>query len=230
MRFRFPVVLFYIGSLSPILSRVLTVANEAFDKLIEAGIAWRGRGARQAAAKVEPSGWRVLDECLGGGWPRAALVELLSSGHQGLPLLLPLLARLSEGPRWLGWVAPPHLPFAPGLAASGIDLRKVLLVQQVDEAQRLWAAEQMLGSASCAVVMLWPQRLQTAQVRRLQLAAERGNCLGVLFRSLRDCGQSSPAAVRLKVSPSPLGLDVEVLKRRAGWGGQSCSVRLPSTV
>lgn len=202
------------------------MTGEAFDKLIGSGRVWRGRATRQDDVQVEHSGWRALDECLGGGWPRAALVELLSSGHQGLPLLMPLLARLSGGDRWLGWVAPPQLPFAPGLSAAGIDLRKVLLVQQVDEAQRLWAAEQMLASASCAVVMLWPQRLQTAQVRRLQLAAERGACLGVLFRSLRDCGQSSPAAVRLKVAPSPLGLDVEVLKRRSGWGGQNCSLRL----
>jgi cell division inhibitor SulA len=141
-------------------------------------------------------------------------------------LLLPLLARLSERPRWLAWVAPPHLPFAPGLSARGIDLQKVLVIRDVSEEQRLWAAEQALKSASCSAVLLWPQRLQTVQVRRLQLAAEQGDCLGVLFRSLRDAAISSPAALRMKVSPSPLGLDVQVLKRRAGWGGQGCSVRL----
>ena len=202
------------------------MANEAFDKLVQKGALWRGRGVVQQARQVEPSGWRVLDECMGGGWPRAALVELLSSDYQGLSLLLPLLARLSEKPRWLAWVAPPHLPFAPGLSSSGIDMQKVLLIREVNEEQRLWAAEQALKSASCSVVMLWPQRLQTVQVRRLQLAAEQGDCLGVLFRSLRDAAVSSPAALRMKVAPSPLGLDVEVLKRRAGWGGQSCSVRL----
>jgi len=202
------------------------VANEVFDKLIDKGAVWRGHGTVQRAAQVEPSGWRALDECTGGGWPRAALVELLSSGYQGLPLLLPLLARLSRQSRWLAWVAPPHLPFAPALAASGIDLQRVLLIQEVSEAQRLWAAEQMLKSGSCAVVLLWPERLQNVQVRRLQLAAEQGDCLGVLFRRLREAAQGSPAALRLKVAPSPLGLDVAVLKRRAGWGGQGCSVRL----
>lgn len=202
------------------------MANEAFHKLIDTGTVWRGRGAVQRAGRVEPSGWRVLDECTGGGWPRAALVELLSNGSHGLPLLLPALARLSRQRRWLAWVAPPHLPFAPGLSTSGIDLQKILLVQEVDAQQRLWAAEQALKSGSCAAVLLWPQRLQTVQVRRLQLAAEQGDCLGVLFRRLRDVGQGSPAALRLKVTPSPLGLDVQVLKRRAGWGGQGCSVRL----
>jgi hypothetical protein len=219
-----PCVLYLFSILDA--NKVSPVANEAFGKLIDSGSLWRGRGTRLATEQVESSGWPALDECIGGGWPRAALVELLSAGHQGLPLLLPLLARLSAGRRWLGWVAPPHLPFAPGLSAGGIDLRKVLLVQPDSEQQRLWAAEQMLGSGSCAAVMLWPSRLQAAQVRRLQLAAERGDCLGVLFRALRDSAQSSPAALRLKISPSPLGLDIDVLKRRAGWGGQRCCVRL----
>lgn len=203
------------------------MAREAFEKLIHKGLVWRGRGVAQEAHRVEPSGWRALDECMGGGWPRAALVELLSPGHQGLPLLLPLLARLSEQPRWLVWVAPPHLPFAPGLSASGIDLQKILLIRKVGQEQRLWAAEQALRSASCGALLLWPGRLQTAQVRRLQLAAEQGDCLGILFRSVREAALSSPAALRMKVSPSPLGLDVAVLKRRAGWAGQNCSVRLP---
>lgn len=202
--------------------------SEAFNKSINDGIAagrlWRGRSSVQVQA--QPSGWPALDECLGGGWPRAALVELLSHQYQGLPLLLPMLAQLSQGPRWLAWVAPPHVPFAPGLRAHGVDLQRVLLVQQVDAQQRLWAAEQMLKSASCAAVMLWPQGLRTAQIRRLQLAAEQGDCLGVLFRPVRDGAQNSPVALRLKVRPSPLGLDVQVLKRRGGWGGQSCSVRL----
>lgn len=200
--------------------------KDAFQQLLDSGRVWRGRDAGQSAGPVETSGWRALDECLGGGWPRAALVEVLSSACQGLPLLLPLLARLSGDGRWLGWVAPPYLPFAPGLADSGVDLGRLLLVQPRDEAQRLWAAEQMLGSAACSAVLLWPQRLQVSQLRRLQLAAERGDCLGVLFRSARELGRASPAAVRLKVSPSPIGLDVEVLKRRAGWGGQHCSLRL----
>lgn len=202
------------------------MGNEAFDKLVQQGAVWRGRGTSRQAHQVEASGWRVLDECMGGGWPRAALVELLSRDHQGLPLLLPLLARMSEKPRWLAWVAPPHLPFAPGLSSSGIDMQKMLLIREVDQEQRLWAAEQALRSASCSVVMLWPQRLQTVQVRRLQLAAEQGDCLGIVFRPIRDAAISSPAALRMKVAPSPLGFDVQVLKRRSGWGGQSCSVRM----
>ena len=210
------------------------MAGEAVDKLIAQGVAqgiapgtlWRGRGQRQQAGRVEPSGWPVLDECLGGGWPRGAVCELLSHGHKGLSLLLPLLVRLSQGERWLAWVGPPYLPFAPALAAAGVELQRILLVAEEDAAQCLWAVEQLLRSPSCAVVLAWPAQMQPAQVRRLQLAAEQGGGIGVLFRPLRATGQASPAALRLRVIPSPIGLDVAVQKRRGGWGGQQCSVPL----
>ncbi len=200
------------------------MASESLQQLMGSGALWRGRGGRQREQAVRPSGWPALDDCLGGGWPRSALVELLSTDHHGLPLLLPVLAQLSRGRRWLAWIAPPHLPYAPALAAVGIDLRKLLLVHKLDEKQGLWAAEQALKSAACAAVLLWPQRLQTAQVRRLQLAAEQGDCLGVLFRPQDTAGQDSPAALRLRVSPNASGLELTVLKRRGGWGGQSCCV------
>jgi cell division inhibitor SulA len=200
------------------------MTSASLQQLMGSGLLWRGRGGRQPAQAVLPGGWPALDGCLGGGWPRSALVELLSVAHQGLPLLLPVLARLSQGQRWLAWVAPPHQPYAPALAAAGIDLRKLLLVHRLDETQRLWAAEQALKSAACSVVLLWPGRLQATQVRRLQLAAEQGECLGVLFRPLAAARQDSPAALRLQVSVGATGLDLTVLKRRAGWGGQRCRV------
>jgi hypothetical protein len=196
----------------------------SLQQLIGNGVLWRGRGGRQHTGRVLPSGRPELDDCLGGGWPRGALVELLSAGHQGLPLLLPVLAELSRDRRWLAWIAPPHQPYAPALAAAGIDLRKLLLVHRLDDAQRLWAAEQAFKSAACAAVLLWPGRLHGPQVRRLQLAAEQGDCLGVLFRPLDAARQDSPAALRLRVGPGAAGLQLSVLKRRGGWGGQSCCV------
>jgi hypothetical protein len=75
-------------------------------------------------------------------------------------------------------------------------------------------------------VLAWQAKIQPAQVRRLQLAAEQGGGIGVLFRPLRATGEVSPAALRLRITPSPIGLDVEVQKRRGGWGGQQCSVPL----
>ncbi|MCB1724272.1 MAG: translesion DNA synthesis-associated protein ImuA [Gammaproteobacteria bacterium] len=199
------------------------------DALKRSGALWRGRRSVLMAGRVLGSGWAVLDEVLGGGWPRAALVEVLGDAHLGLSLLLPLLADLSLESRWLTWVAPPYLPYAPALAARGIRVERVLLVQQVSDEQALWAAEQVLKSGACSLLLAWPDRagargLDTARLRRLQLAAEQGDCTGVLFRPLRAVRQGSTAALRLRVRPAPLGLEVEVLKRRGGWGGGTCIV------
>lgn len=198
-------------------------------ELLQAGQIWRGRTGHNVGTKVAASGWHVLDDLIGGGWPEGALTEILSAEQHGISLLLPVLAHQSQrSGRWLVWVAPPHLPYAPALAAHGVAMQRVLLIHEVDDAQRLWAAEQALKSAACAVVMLWPGRVDVAQLRRLQLAAEQGACIGVVFRRLRDSAQHSPAALRLRVLPSPIGLEVEVLKRRGGWGGESCCVRVSS--
>lgn len=194
------------------------------EKLKRDGRLWQGRQGLPAVERVLPSGCAVLDEVLGGGWPRNALIEVISTAHQGLPLLLPLLADLSGGPRWLALIDPPYVPYAPALAAYGVRVERLLLVRDVSAEQRLWAAEQALRSGACGAVLAWPEKVQTAQLRRLQLAAEQGDCPGVLFRPLRAAAQGSPAALRLRVHPAPLGLEVEVLKRRGAWGGKRCIV------
>jgi cell division inhibitor SulA/protein ImuA len=226
--------LFYIGSLYSVETDVpgdvgqgrVRAAMQVVDleQLKRDGSLWQGRRSVPAPDRALSSGWPVLDELLAGGWPRAALVEVLGEAHQGLSLVLPLLARLGAGSRWLAWVAPPYVPYAPALLARGIRIEQVLLVRDVSAEQRLWAAEQALKSGACSVVLLWPDRVQTAQLRRLQLAAEQGACPGILFRSPRAASQASPAALRLRVRSAPLGLEVEVLKRRGAWAGESCIV------
>ena len=229
-----PAYLFYIGSLSSVEIDAPGAAGQGWvraamqvvnlEQLKRDGVLWQGRRRMSESDRVLASGWPVLDELLGGGWPCAALVEVFSDAHQGLPLVLPLLARLGEGTRWLVWIAPPYVPYAPALLARGIRVEQLLLVQDVSVQQRLWAAEQALKSGACGAVLVWPERVQTAQLRRLQLAAEQGACPGILFRSQRAANQGSPAALRLRVRPSPLGLEVEVLKRRGAWAGGSCIV------
>ncbi|MCP5430930.1 MAG: hypothetical protein H6962_12515 [Chromatiaceae bacterium] len=196
------------------------------DELKRSGMLWQGQHGLPAPGRVLPSGWAVLDELLGGGWPRAALVEVLSEAHQGLPLLLPLLVRLVEYAAALAGLGRTALRAvctgaggargagrAPAAGARGIGWT-------VAVGGRAGAQVGCLR----VVVLVWPRQLQTAQLRRLQLAAEEGDCVAILFRSVRAARQASPAALRLRVCPVPSGLEVEVLKRRGGWGGDSCIV------
>ena len=195
-------------------------AQEGLGELLRRGMVWRGSSPGQMQAVVVPSGFSALDEQIGGGWPRGALTEILSRQGQGFFLLLPLLARLSWQRRWLAWVNPPHIPYAPALEARRIDTARVLLVRAEGAEQNLWAAEQALCSGNCSLVMLWVDKISAARIRRLQLAAEKGDCVGILFRPLQHRQQASVAALRLQVMPSGDGLQMQVLKRRAGRGGK----------
>ncbi len=202
------------------------MTHTALQQLLQQGTLWRGKQSDSEQARIEPSGWPLLDHLIGGGWPHGALSELLSDRHIGLKLLIPTLARLSRGERWLAWVGSPYTPYVPALAAHEVETKQLLLIREHNPDKSLWAAEQAMQSGACSMVLLWPKQLQTAQLRRLQLAAETGNCLGILFRPLGATQQNSPAALRLRVEPTPIGLDIHILKRRGGWGGKHCAIKI----
>lgn len=195
------------------------MSSAALEQLLGKGVLWHGRTAVQSQGQLIPSGIHSLDEITGGGWPRGALTELLSPGGLGLSLLLPALVRLSREPRRLACINPPWVPYAAGLRRWGLRLDRLLLLQPLNEAESLWAAEQSLRSGACSAVLLWPSRLQSAQLRRLQLAAERGDSMAVLFLPPEGGQQGSPAALRLRFQPAGEERLLQVLKRRGGWTG-----------
>lgn len=166
---------------------------------------WRGGQAARVAIPSIPTGFPALDTLLpGGGWPRGALTEILleSAGIGELSLLAPALARLSRQDRWLAFVAPPYLPYAPALAAAGIDLARVVMIRPAKSGDILWAMEQALRSGSCSAVLGWPSFLTERSARRLQLAAEAGGGWGVYFSPATPTTAPSPAALRLALSPA----------------------------
>jgi hypothetical protein len=182
---------------------------------------WRGGGSAGPAAVS--TGFHRLDARLpGGGWPLATLIELLvpSAGIGEVRLLLPALCTLAadhpEAPRWIAWLAPPHLPYAPALAAAGLDPSRMLVACPQAGFDALWAMEQALGSGACAAVLGWTGAASDAALRRLALAAEEGRCPGFLFRPLRHRDEPSPAALRLLLTARDDGLDVDILKCRGG--------------
>jgi cell division inhibitor SulA len=202
-------------------------------RLLEHPAIWRGRSAA-GRAEALATGYAALDACLPGrGWPRTGLIEILVPrfGVGELYLLLPLLAALTgrPGARWCVWIAPPLDPYAPALAAHGVNLERVLVVRVPAGDSRasrsvapepLWAFEQTLGSGASDVALAWAVHdPRTREIRRLQLAAERGKALGVLFRPQRAARQSSPAVLRMAVESSPGGGRLTLLKSRGGARG-----------
>ena len=193
----------------------------SMDELLRSMRVWRGRGAELARPAI-PTGFDELDRYLpGGGWPRGAVTEICLD-HYGigeLTLLLAGLARLvREGAqkKWIVWVAPPFIPYAPALQQHGIDLDCQLLVHPRNGGRKsdLWAVEQAVRSGSCAAVLAWVQAADEVDLRRLQLAAEERSCWVVLFRPLAALESRSPAALRLKLSQQAVTTRVSVVKCR----------------
>lgn len=164
----------------------------SLEALLERGDLWRGGG--HAEAPVRATGHGALDRALGGGWPVGGLVEIAGEpGHGELTLLKPSLAAVTG---WQAWIAPPHRPHAPTLAAAGLDPARLLHIR-ADGDEALWALEQALRSGVCDAALGWPATADDRALRRLQLAAEAGGATGFLFRPVGALEQPSPAAVRL---------------------------------
>jgi hypothetical protein len=197
----------------------MSAVDTSLDRLLEHPAIWRGRST--ARMEVLPTGFSALDDCLPGkGWPRAGLVEILIDrlGVGELSLLMPVLAALTRRPsaRWCAWITPPFEPFPPALVAHGLVLERVLIAHA---AKNLWAFEQALGSGACEAVLGWISKPRARDLRRLQLAAERGRTLGVLFRTLRAARESSSAVLRLILEPAEQGARITLLKSRGGYRG-----------
>ena len=123
--------------------------SDAIETLLATARLWRGAGASPVAsadasagntARHVPSGHGGLDTLLpGGGWPECGLIELLLDQHGigELQIVMSLLrgpganamAAAETDTRWIAWLAPPFLPYAPALREDGLALERLLIVR-----------------------------------------------------------------------------------------------------
>ena len=178
---------------------------------------WRGHETSTAGRKNGvDSGFPELNRILpAGGWPRRALTEVSVPywGMGELRLLLPAMVRLNRQQRQIVWVAPPYLPYAPALMNAGLDLRYALVVD-APAGNISWAMERLLHTESCGMVLAWPARLSALETRRLQLAAETGDSIGVVLRTIDMSWRASAAALCLHLQAAEEGMVVDILKAR----------------
>lgn len=189
------------------------------EKLIQLPGVWRGGELERAVHPVVATGHARLDaELPGGGWPTGTLSEVLhdAAGIGEVSFLAGALAKAIEGDRLLAWIDAPHLPYAPALAQAGIALGRCVVVRPGNREDALWAAEQALKSGACGAVLLWMERFaeEYAWLRRLQMAAEAGRAMAVMFRSTAAERHSTPAHLRVVLTAEEGVLKVRIPKRR----------------
>ncbi|NSX02651.1 damage-inducible protein [Cupriavidus gilardii] len=160
-------------------------------------------------------------------------------------LLRPALQSLTEAGRRLIWIGAPHAVNAPALAAWGLPARQVYWVragegiaggaaegtrkavgragarggraaaQAAQQADLLWAAEQVLRSQAFGGVLVWLPSARPEAVRRLQVLAQASEAVVWVCRPAAALRESSPAVLRLLLSPLPgNALSIVFHKRR----------------
>jgi len=203
---------------SPVASSVASsvVSSTAFAALLAHPAIWRGDTCAPELSAL-PSGFAALDAVLPGrGWPQGALTEMLleQEGIGEIRLTLPALARVQAQGRDVVWIAPPHRPYAPALAAAGLDLARLFVVHCREPKDALWAFDQALRAPECGAAFAWLPTHDERALRRLQVAAREGRTWGVLWRRPGQRGSATAAPLRLALSAQPGCLAVRVLKRR----------------
>jgi len=177
---------------------------------------WRGKQVSHRIHTLS-TGHTALDKVLpGNGWPIGAATELVNdtAGCGELSLLLPVLARLSQENHSIAMIDPPWIPYPSALHGNGLALEKLLLIRTQNRSESLWACEQVVRGISGGAMLAWPDVLSFSELRRLQLAAKGTQKTVFLFRDQRAVSASSPAALRLQLTPDAGDLQIRVLKCR----------------
>jgi hypothetical protein len=183
--------------------------TEIITKLLARHDTWRGQSQKPSQRSIS-SGNDQIDLLLKGGWPASALTELLVQrpGIGELSLLLPTIKDYCQNNHLSVWLDPPYQPYAPALAAAGIALQKVLIVQSKSAAEWLWVAEQCIRNN--ALLLAWSDNKMPSysDLRKLQLAAADSGHAAFLFSNNKQSGNqksnrqesgSSPATLRFSV-------------------------------
>ncbi len=115
---------------------------------------------------------------------QGSLTEIVvqDDNYANMPMLMPLLAQLSQDNRWLVWVSPPSSLPKQLLVEAGIDLSKVIQLNPDDKHSTLTLAKQALETGTSHAVISWSTGLSEEEFATLESAAEKGCSHGIVIR------------------------------------------------
>lgn len=199
--------------------------NALLNKLQHKQWLWRGFQTQHHEGTIS-SGYPELDKKLAGGFPKQGVIELKTlNGIGEIRAVVPYLRALQHQ-GIIVLIAPPAHISSEFLVQSGIDVNRILLLTPKEEKEALWCAEQCLKSGCSASVLLWLQTLEIHQVRRLNLASEKGQASLLLFRLPTAASFTLPVSLSIRFLPLSYGLKVAIDKRKGGKNHQEFIIRM----
>lgn len=194
---------------------ILVSQKKSFDLPLPPSV-WLASQMGSYQAAVIPTGYGELDrELPNGGWPSAALIELLPQqpGIGEMRLLRPALTEIARKRR-IALLQPPHSPQIAAWTAWGLPTERLLLIKATRSADALWSAEQILRNGSCGALLFWQSHVRAESLRRLHLAAQGSETVFWMMRPLACAQAASPSPLRLTLRPAKDGVEIGIVKRR----------------
>jgi len=115
---------------------------------------------------------------------KAQITEVITRDNNltNMPLLMPLLAQLSQDDRWLVWVAPPSELPKTLLVDAGIDLNKVIMLHPDDHHSAHELSCRALRTGTSHVVTNWHGTMSDDELHELESASRNGASQGIIIR------------------------------------------------
>jgi len=178
-----------------------------------------------------PSGFAMLDAQTG-GWPSSGLVELQPSalGIGELRLIFPALSFLA-GKASARQSLQVWLPGALQLMPQGLGgafTPNTVMLKALGSKESLWVLDTLLQSGVCSAVVCWLDALDSAQAKRLQIAAKESGTLVFCIRPAPKQDGSLPISMRMRLQPAENGLLLDVFKRQNAYAPEPFHVPLYS--
>ena len=195
------------------------MSDQRLQKILRQGLAWRGWESQQRPGSYLDTGYETLNARLHEqGWPQGGLIEVFSSTqhHAEWMLYFPALRTLCERhPNGhIVLLNPPFVPCAEAWAQQNLPLDQFLLVEATKPRDILMSFRELAKAKGCIALLLWQPHLNYAELRQCQLALQHQQGLYVMFNHDIKLKQASPSILKLKVSPQPHNLKVQILKQR----------------
>ncbi len=164
------------------------------------------------------SGSQAIDGLLAGGIPKGSLTVIAGElGTGRMTLAAQALREETRRGRPVAWVDATGTLYPPALALQGIDLQRLLVVQNAEE-RSVYALEQILESGAFGMVAAsgLDRMLNPSRLRRIQTATEGARVCTMLLLEPRAAQKVTTAALKLRLTRRHRGIQIQVEKDRTG--------------
>ncbi len=180
---------------------------------------WRGHSSSFVKQETIDTGFSELNNALQHkGWPTGCLIEICQHFyasewwifHRSISTILG-----SKNDVYLALINPPALPFIAGLEQRDIPSKQIIIVKAHTPQEFITSFTELNKSSAFAIVLAWQtNNIQYSQLRKIQLSTSESKGIYALFSPMKAKLNSSPASLRLSITPKTNTIDVHIFKQK----------------